>query len=158
MTLKNLLKNLKLNYANSDITEVNFPNTKRLLTDAKIFQFNRTISSEDAIKEMEKEGYKPANLRELLSWGAKNWNGQDFVVALGQAWRGPLGGRYVPCLGAWYGERGLGLGYLGLDWDGCCRFLAFKVDSSVEKVDNEKNDKQNFNCPHCGKEIQTSKG
>lgn len=33
------------------------------------------ISSEDVVLEMQKEGYEPANILELLEW--KDWNDKD---------------------------------------------------------------------------------
>lgn len=112
----------KFNWVNSSI-ESNFPLAERKVGDYKLFHFDKEISSEDAIKEIEKEGYLPANLYELLNWPA--WNEKDFVVALGSV--GEVdGGRCVPGLDRRASRRGLGLGWFGNDWGACCRFLGVR--------------------------------
>lgn len=122
--LESLIKKLKLQFVNSDINSTNFPDDGRLLKDFKVFHFDRLISSDGAIAEMKKENYEPANLRELLSWGVKNWDGKEYVIALGSVWRDPHGYRGVPCLGGWGGGHSLGLLWGGSGWLGGCRFLA----------------------------------
>ena len=115
----------KFGYVNPNITEANFPDVG-IGQDFKVYDFKKTVSSDYAIKEMDKDGYHPANLRELLIWALANWNGKDLVAALGQIWRGSDGDRFVPCVDGWGGERGLGLSCLGGGWSGGCRFLALR--------------------------------
>ena len=136
LSLKSLLSSGNFDYVNQDITEVNFPDlpTGQVgvginCEDAKVYHFDKNVSSDYAIQQMEKDDYRPANLRELLTWMLANWNGKDFVAALGQAWRVPGGGRCVPCLVDLGGGRDLVLFCLEGDWDGCCRFLAFRKSS-----------------------------
>ncbi len=130
--LGKLIKQGNFSYVNSDITEVNFPDVSTgqaeagISADFKVYSFGRYISSEDAIKEMEKDGYKPANLRELIAYSKNGWNGTDTVVALGQIWRGSVGGRRVPYAWGDSGERRLDLLYFERDWSGSCRFLAVR--------------------------------
>lgn len=125
-----LISPYDFSYVNSNITEENFPDIGCAnLEDAKVYDFGKYVSSEYAISEMEKDGYRPANLRELLIWMPTNWNGKDWVVALGQSWRGPSGNRYVPCLRDWVGERSLFLCYLEYGWSASYRFLAFRKSS-----------------------------
>lgn len=124
--LKQLIKQNKLDWVNSNITEKNFPiqpedNEK---AEYKLFNFDRYISSEDAIKEMDKDDFRPATIRELLSW--KDWNGKDFVVGLGSVWRGGLGNRYVPILYCDGEGRVLDLGWCGGVWHGNFRFLGVR--------------------------------
>lgn len=86
-TLKGLIEIGKYDWVNSDITEVNFPMPANLVlgAESKPFHFNRNISSENAIKEMAKEGYRPATIWDLLDFGAKNpeLQRQFPIVALG---------------------------------------------------------------------------
>lgn len=118
-------------YVNSDI-EQNFPLTPLRSSEYKLYRFDRDITSEEAEKEMSKDGYAPATLAELLHW--KDWNGEDWVVALGSvAMVG--GGRRVPCLSRGGSERYLNLDWRGSAWPRDCRFLAVRSVSQVSAPD-----------------------
>ncbi len=129
--LQDLIATGNFGYVNASITEANFPDPPAgrqvsSQTDFKVYDFKKTISSDHAVAQMAKEGYRPANLRELLNWMSPNWNGKDLVVALGQEWRDSLGDRHVPSL-YFVGSRKLSLDWCdGLDWDSDCRFLAVR--------------------------------
>ncbi len=140
--LQALIKKGNFRYVDSDITTANFPDPPvgeasppngqagiGVKTDFKLYHFDRLISSDDAIKEMEKEGYRPANLREFLRYTEKEWNGWDAVIALGQTWQGSYRYSYVPC--AWNGRsgRGLSLDWFASGWSALYRFLAVRKDS-----------------------------
>ncbi len=125
----NLISTGNFSYVNPNITEANFPDVGINCEGAKAYHFDKDVSSDYALKKMEKDGYRPANFRELLTWMLANWNGKDAVVALGQAWRDSDGGLFVPYLDDWRGERDLSLDYLENDWCGHCRFLAFRKSS-----------------------------
>ena len=131
MKLSKLIEKGKFGYVNSDITEANFPDLKSKAKEYKLFHFDRTIFSEDIIKEMQKEGWEPADLRQLLSW--KDGNEKDWVVALGQEWRDSRGDRGVPYLD-FDGERMLRLGWDGGGWHARCRFLAVRNSSAKQIV------------------------
>lgn len=122
--LKDLIKGF--DYVNPNITVENFPVPEEIGTDFKLFHFDRYISSDNAIKEMEKEGYKPARLYELLTW--KDWNDKDWIVALGSVCEVD-GDRRVPCLSRYDSERRLSLDWWGGDWYAFCRFLAVRNGS-----------------------------
>lgn len=128
--LSSLIEMKKFNYVNSDITEKLFPFPKEVGNDYKLFHFDRHISSEDAIKEMEKEGYRAANIYELLLW--PNWEDKDWVVALGSV--GEVGGdRHVPCLDRNDSKRDLDLYWWGDGWNADYRFLGVRNLSSEPK-------------------------
>lgn len=129
--LSQLIKSLKLNYVNSDITEKNFPDTGRRSKDIKLYKFDKSMTSEEVIKEAEKDGYEPANARELLEWAQKNWNGKDSVVALGQQFLDSDGDRSVLCLWSDAGDRGLSLRWFDDSWNshGVFAFVRAKHDS-----------------------------
>lgn len=123
------------NYAcvNSDITDKNFPippemTGKKVEVSAKLFHFNRPISSEDAISEMDKAGYRPATLAELLALGEAQpeLQRQFPIIALGSVWHHAYGYRRVPCLDVGGVEREFNLGWFGRDWVAGCRFLAVR--------------------------------
>lgn len=130
-TLETLIKKWKFDHISSDITDDQFSQPTKLGTDYKLYLFDRYISSEDAIKEMENEGYRPANIYELLLW--KEWNEKDWVVALGSVGL-VSGGRGVPCLDEVGSKRCLGLYWWDGDWNGYYRFLAVRNSSSETKV------------------------
>lgn len=131
MDLQKLIKEKKFDWVNDNITAEKFPAPKKLRTDYKLYHFDRYISSESAIKEMEKEGYSPANFYELLSW--KDWNNADWVVALGSVAR-VRGDRRVPCLGRIGASRELYLGWFDFVWYANFRFLAVRSVSGVSET------------------------
>lgn len=114
--LQQLIEDLKLNYASSDITDANFPDSKRGKV-TKIFKFDSDFTLEEAIARLDKEGYRPATPYELLEWAKKNWNGEDSILALGQIWHSVDGHPYVVCLWSDDGYRKLFLGWTGHGWD-----------------------------------------
>ena len=122
-TLSTLIKEKKFDWINVNI-EKNFTATEVAKdTEYKLFNFDRYISSEDAIAEMKKDGWEPANISQLLSW--KDWK-DEWVVALGSVAK--VGGnRDVPYLGRNDSERGLYLHWFGDDWDAIYRFLAVRT-------------------------------
>lgn len=137
--IEKLIKPLKFDYVNQNITEINFPDTGRR-GEVKVLHFDKYITSEDAIKEGEKQGLVPATPHELLMWAEKNWNGIDFIVALGQQWRVPGGGPDVVFL-VWYDSwRYLSLYWFDDEWSESCRFafcrpVAFLTTGSLGSED-----------------------
>lgn len=129
--LEKLIFSGDFGYVNQNITEANFPDIGVSMEDPKIYNFGKNVSSEYATDQMEKDGYRPANLRELLIWMLANWNGRDIVVALGQSWRDLGGRRRVLYLYGWDDERDLDLRCLGGGWLARCRFLAFRRRTSA---------------------------
>ena len=121
-TLASLIKSKKFNWVNSNI-EKNFKLEEVRNTDYKLFHFDKYVSSKYAIKEIENEGYCPANLAELLNW--KDWNDKDFVVALGSVSQ-VVGSRFVAYLYGSGAERGLDLDWFDCGWGVLCRFLAVR--------------------------------
>lgn len=120
----------KYDWTNPDITEVHFPTSVPTDYDAeyKLFHFDRGISSEDAIREMEREGFRPGTLAELLALGEAQpeLQKQFPVIALSSVWRDSDGDRRVPGLRWGGGRRELRLFWFEFDWDADCRFLAVR--------------------------------
>lgn len=120
MSIEELVKLGQYDWSNSDITSGHFP-TKRVgkvETNVEFIHFDRNISSDDALKELDKMGYRPAEAHELLAFGAKYPDVQrEFpIVALGSVWRGPDGDRRVVCLSEGGAGRRAGLGLFESDW------------------------------------------
>ncbi len=117
-------------YLNPDITEKHFPINKRQngYVEMKVFYFNQVMESDEVIKEMEEQGYCPAELPEGLAYAKANPDEQRKypIVILGSVWQRWLGDRLVPCLRGWDGERRLGLDWFGDEWYSYYRFLAVR--------------------------------
>ncbi len=128
-TFKQLTKNF--DYVNSGI-EANFPLQEvGKKVEYKLWHPNKSISTEDALKEIELMGYKPATISHLLSWS--DWNGVDIVIALGSVAKVP-GHRLCPYLGSSDSARDLDLRWLGGGWGAYCRFLLVRNLSSETRV------------------------
>lgn len=128
-TLADMITAGKYDWVNSDITEANFPMPSLLVlgSDPKLYHFDRDISSKNAIKEMAKDGYRPATIWDLLDYGAKNpeLQRQFPIVALGSVCE-VRGFRVVTYLGRNDSKRNLSLYWIGYDWGRVFRFLAVR--------------------------------
>jgi len=129
LTLKSLIEAGRYDWVNTDITEDNFPMPEgfTLGTEPKLFHFNRSISSEKAIEEMVRDGYRPATIFDLLGFGAKNpeLQRQFPIVAFGSVAQSG-GHRGVACLGGGGAGRRLDLSWVVINWPGSSRFLAVR--------------------------------
>ena len=131
LSLKNTISAGKYDSVDPDINDKNFPIERHghEEVEAKLVRFNRNIGSEDAIKELDKmkPSLRPANLAELLAFGAKFPDEQRKypIVALGSVWRRTYG-RYVASLWGGVDGRGLGLGWFDSAWSAYYRFLAVR--------------------------------
>lgn len=129
LSLVDMIKAGAYDWVNPDITEANFPKTgtRETVVSAELIHFNKFISSDNAVLDMDKLGYRSATIHELLSFGAKNPDVQRqfTIVALGSSCEVD-GDRRVACLYRSVSGRGLGLGWWGGDWFGDCRFLGVR--------------------------------
>jgi hypothetical protein len=130
MSIEDLLTFGKYDWVSSDITSGHLP-TKRvgkMETTIEFIHFGRNISSDDALKELDQMGYRPAEAHELLAFGAKYPGVQrEFpIVALGSFWRESNSIRRVVCLYRRAMERRAGLCWFEGGWDGSWRFAAVK--------------------------------
>ena len=121
LSVEDAVKLGRYDWANSDINSSNFQ-TKRSGTAevvVELIHFNRYISTKDALSELDRMGYRTAELHELLAFGEKYPNVQrEFpVVALGSVWQDRSGVRDIPYLGRYGSERGLYLDWVGHGWD-----------------------------------------
>lgn len=136
--LQRLIAVGKYDLVNPVITDKNFlvPENFVLGTDPKIFHFNRGITSEDVIKEMDKEGYCSAMIWDLLDYGAKNLEEQrNFpIIGLGSVGGVSCGGRSIPYLCGGGSERSLLLSLWDGDWGDDCRFLGVRKKASQTSV------------------------
>ena len=127
--LKEMIVAGKYDWVNGDITQERFPikGTGQKEVEVTLFHFNKTITSDQVISEMDKAGYRPARLEELLALGVSQpeLQKQFPVVAVGSVWRrNPGGHRNVPYLHWFSAERCLGLYWFEGGWGGHWRFAA----------------------------------
>lgn len=103
---------------------------KKIEVSAKLFWFNSIISSNDAISEMDKAGYRPATIMELLFFGIlfPEPQRQFTIVALGSTGIFGVGHPYSPYLKDNRFERQLCLGFFAGSWVYNCRFLAIRKE------------------------------
>jgi hypothetical protein len=117
-------------YVNSDINSKNFrvEGQGQQKVEVVLFHFKRAISIDDALREMEKAGYRPARIEELLALGAQypDLQKQFPIVALGSMWQNPNGYCGVAFLGRVDAERKLSSDWIESDWSGGCRFVAVR--------------------------------
>ncbi len=117
----------KYNWVNNDITQDHFPISGQDQKEVEVilFHFNRAISSEDAISEMGKVGFRPATIEELLALGVSQpeLQKQFPIVALGSVWQHPSGHHYVPFLGWAVVGRSLDLFWFDYGW---CKNLGYR--------------------------------
>ncbi len=129
-SLANMVRAGNYDWVNSDITEKHFPVKGEGKTEKELHlvHLNRAISSDDAVRELDKMGYAPAKIEDLLALGASypELQRQFPIVALGSVWRRLLGHRHVPCLWSYTAERYLRLHWLEGDWREDHRFLAVR--------------------------------
>ena len=123
-----LVKAKKFDWINPAIREGLFETPKEVATEFDLMTIDKRMSSEDIIKQMADEGYRPANAWELLDY---NWNGKDIVVALGSVCK-VRGYRFVLYLYEDRSKRGLCLSWWGGGWGSRYRFL--RVRNSVTKT------------------------
>ena len=67
-SLKNLIELLKFDFVNDSITKENFPDDGRR-GKVEIIDFEKKITSEEAIKEMDLKAYRPATAYRVIIWG-----------------------------------------------------------------------------------------
>jgi len=133
-SVEDAVKAGRYDWANSDITSRNFP-TKRKGTaeiEVDLIHFNRYISTDEALRELDRMDYRPAELHELLAFGEKYPEVQYMfpIVALGSVWhnwRGWNNDCFVPSLSWSNSGRVLGLDRIKHGWHwGASRFAAVR--------------------------------
>ena len=116
----------KYDLVDINITDKNFPSTEtgRRKIEEVVFYFNRNISYENAMMEIDNAGCRQASPKELLNFGEKHPETQRKypVVALGADWNGQ-----VCFLGQNGSKRSLGLYHLKDGWCGHYCFLGIRL-------------------------------
>jgi hypothetical protein len=134
LSVEEMIRAGKYDRASSEINSQNFPAEKKGVSDLLIHlvRFDGFMESEEVLRELDKQGLRPATLPELLALGAQHpYLQRRFpIVALGLVWHG---GRVVACLWGDARNRGLGYDWLGIRWDGLHRFAAVPKVSLMDE-------------------------
>ena len=130
MTLGDMVAAGGYDAKNDYITQENFPITGAGMVEVEfhLVHLNRYASTDAALVELNRQGFRPAKIEELLAFGAryKNLQKEFPIVALGSVWQSRSGDRLVANLDYWDGERNLVLGWVGYVWHEPYRFLAVR--------------------------------
>jgi hypothetical protein len=125
-----LVKAGKYDWSDSDITSRHFPSHRKGTADIEIVLVGceRDLGSDDALKVLASQDFRPADVRTLLAFGIKHPNAyREFdVVALGSPWRSPDGDHGVPCLARDLTRKKLHLFRWSDTWNSSCRFAAVR--------------------------------
>lgn len=144
-TLEQLIKKSDYYYVNSNLTSKNFPKPDIIeTTGAKIIKMSKSVSSQEILNEIKRQGCRPANAWELAEWASKHRKEMDkgtYMVAFGQMCLDSDGDHGVPGVNA-YSDGGFGfdLGYFEFDWSGGGAFLCFcdkNISLDTLKIGNE---------------------
>jgi hypothetical protein len=112
----------------SSITSENFPSTRHGQTQLEMIlvRYERRMTSEEVLRELDEAGLRPAELPEFLAFGATYPGVQrEFsVVGLGSVWQDRKGYRNVPCLYTASEGRYLDLHWWDDGWYSYSRFAA----------------------------------
>ena len=100
----------------------------------ELHKFEKPISSEDALKELDNLGFRAGTLPELLAYQKAHPKSKEWIVALGTQFF--LGGdSFVPSLG-WDGDRrSLSRDWFGYEWGEYGRFLAVRKSLELNSSD-----------------------
>ena len=131
-SLSEMIKAGKYDWPNNDIAADHFPikgkDKGKQEKNVVLFHFDKTMSSEQVIVEMDKEGFLPAKIEDNLALGEiqPELQKQFPIVALGSIWRDAVALPRVSCL-YWDGtRRALHLCWFAYSWDPDSRFLAVR--------------------------------
>lgn len=131
-SLAEMIKTGNYDRVDSNIEAKNFPlkGKDKHELEAVLFHFDRNIGSNEAIAEMDKQGFRPARIEELLALCEKYLELQkEFpfpIVALGSVWQDSHCNSRVAYLFWVSSKRGLDLRSILIRWDSYYRFLAFR--------------------------------
>jgi len=129
-TLEQMIAAGRYDWKNGDINAKHFPltGTGRVEVTLELIHLNRVINTNDALKEIDQRGYRPATIAELLALGASQpeLQRQFPIIALGSVWRHPLGDRVVAYLHKSVSKRRLNLCWISDVWGEVCRFLVVR--------------------------------
>lgn len=132
LSLTEMIAAGKYDWVDGDITADHFSIGGGLVevsVGVELVHLNHVVGSEDVPDdELDRAGFRPASLAELLAFGARYPEEQRKfpIFALGSGWQDCDGCRNVPVLWSRSGERLLGLAWFESRWCGNIRFAAVR--------------------------------
>jgi hypothetical protein len=130
LPLEEMVKAGKYDWVNREITTDKFPSKRKgtAVIDVDLIFFNRDMEWDEVLLALDKMGYRPAELPELLAFGAKYPDIQkNFpIVAFGSVGHNSEGHNIVVGLFSDYGGRGLRLYWLDSRWRANYRFAVLR--------------------------------
>lgn len=129
-SVEQLIKVGKYDWFNAEIKAGNFPSSEKGTAQVLVYlvPFTRELSSEDAVRELDHQGLRPATLKELLALGATypDLQRKALIVALGSNWRDSDGDVFVPRLYSLESDRRLSLRWWRGVWPSHWHFAAVR--------------------------------
>lgn len=130
-SVEDLVKAGQYDRSDPDITSRNFPTKRKGRVEIVVVltHFKQRISTDEVCRDLDKRGYRTAELRELLTFGVKYQGVQrEFpIVALDSCGPYLLGDRRASCLSGFDSKRSLSLLGLKRYWDKVFRFAAVRL-------------------------------
>lgn len=130
LSVEQLVKKGKYYWPSHDVTSGHFPSSEKGVAEVLVYlvNFNYDISSEDVLKELDRQGLRPATLKELLSLSIVQPDLQhnNPIVGLGSTRRDSAGNIYIHYLSSLGLDRILGLALWDGDWTLRWRFAAVR--------------------------------
>ena len=126
-SVEELVKACGFNWSNDNVVSKNLPqpaNGQKLKKEIVIFHFDKNMSSEAVIAEMDRAGYKPATIWDLLGLAKKEPNLQKEFPIVALSFVCQLNG--YPYLYVYSGARELGLDYFDDVWSDFYRFAGVR--------------------------------
>ncbi|MDP3999572.1 MAG: hypothetical protein Q8P76_03200 [bacterium] len=122
---------VEANIADTDFQVSNRANSTvemRVFSTEDLVGKTRSVTSHEVLRILEGMGYRPAEIAELLAFGAEYQDAQrlHFIIGLGSTGGDWNGGRRVLCLGRRDKTRALLLAEFEDEWSSDCRFLAVR--------------------------------
>ena len=126
LSIENLIELGGYESKNSNIDSENFPSGRSEETELflEFVCFDKGMTSDEVMKEIDEKGLRPATLKELLAFCA-TYPGIDDIklaVALGSVWEDWTTAQSVPYMWNHNGKLGIGLEYIEVVWNKECWF------------------------------------
>ena len=129
-SLAEMIRAGNYNDVDDDITGSHFPvkGQGNVELEVEIVHYDKSMTSEDIVRDMESRGLRSATLPELLAFGAffPDKQREFLIMALGSVWRERNVIRFVACLDSGSSERKLTLAIWSGYWDKYYHFLAVR--------------------------------
>lgn len=134
ITLQAMIAAGRYDWTNSDVIAEHFPSPKaagKVDADLQLAHFNRITGSHEALRRLDRRGYRASTIEELLAFGATYPEEQlkHSIVALGAFWQRLFSNHHV----AYLCKRDPGRRCLDLEefeggWAESCRFLGIRKE------------------------------